>query len=370
MRLLYRKRLLVLIAALALAVASGRWALPAETTPAADGRNGRRGAAISGDVARLASTVVTPHLEVPVRGSNVVWCATFQLAFNELAAEIGEPVRLLPDHPWTVVLNRQKVKRTHVDEASCVAAAGLVSDGVVERIRRELAEKFGPEASRMALPAPADGWVAFSCLRKDLEFAVAFERLKRPLRFGDADVASFGINQLLEIQQNEWRAARQVRVFDYRGAGDFIVELETRSESDQLLLAKVPPKGTLDETVSDVLRRTASSQPARLREGTDLIIPVFDFDLRRRFSELTGRTIASGSPRYRATPIALAEQRILWSLSERGARLESVAIMASGVGSELRFDKPFLIVLRRRESDQPYFVIWVANSELMVPFEP
>ena len=34
----------------------------------------------------------------------------------------------------------------------------------------------------------------------------------------------------------------------------------------------------------------------------------------------------------------------------------------------LVFDKPFLVMIQRTGASQPYFALWVANAELLVPF--
>jgi hypothetical protein len=48
--------------------------------------------------------------------------------------------------------------------------------------------------------------------------------------------------------------------------------------------------------------------------------------------------------------------------------LKSEAIDVSGLTERnLVFDKPFLILLKRREAKRPYFALWVGNAELLVP---
>jgi hypothetical protein len=34
---------------------------------------------------------------------------------------------------------------------------------------------------------------------------------------------------------------------------------------------------------------------------------------------------------------------------------------------EFIVDRPFLIVIKRRSAEQPYFVAWIDNAELLVP---
>ena len=72
---------------------------------------------------------------------------------------------------------------------------------------------------------------------------------------------------------------------------------------------------------------------------------------------------------------ARSDQRTAFVLNEKGAEVESETIMAvtdstSAVmerpqPKNLIFDKPFLILLKRTDSKNPYFAMFVANNELM-----
>ena len=63
-----------------------------------------------------------------------------------------------------------------------------------------------------------------------------------------------------------------------------------------------------------------------------------------------------------------------FQLNEKGAILKSEAVtvyatmaMAPTPHHELIFDKPFLILLKEKDSPRPYFALWVGNSTLLVP---
>jgi len=56
---------------------------------------------------QLESTLITPTLDEPIpRFHNVLWCASFQLAWNEARALIGEDIHLEKDPPLAASLNR------------------------------------------------------------------------------------------------------------------------------------------------------------------------------------------------------------------------------------------------------------------------
>ncbi len=290
----------------------------------------------------------------------MLWCGTFQLAWNEMCELLGEDPSAEGGPPMVAILNRKSFTKDQLDEESYYAVAGIVGEGILKRIRKEMAEKFGDRAKPRLIPKPGSlpegWWVAYAYLLKKLPFEWAFTRFDHGMRFGDTEVVSFGIYQYLEIQSDEVAMARQVAILDYRNRDDFVLELKTHSAQDRLILAKLPPLATLGETVDEVRSRVAQSVPTALGEFEDLEVPVIDFDITREYDELEH---------------LLAVQRTQFRLDETGAVLESEG-MAAGATTERSFvfDNPFLVLLERQGAEKPYFALWVANAELLVKAPP
>ena len=73
--------------------------------------------------------------------------------------------------------------------------------------------------------------------------------------------------------------------------------------------------------------------------------------------------------------ILSALQNIRFQLDEEGVRLRSESHMSFGCGAAgppppaqhmMVFDKPFLMLLQRRDADVPYFSLWIENPEILV----
>ena len=62
-----------------------------------------------------------------------------------------------------------------------------------------------------------------------------------------------------------------------------------------------------------------------------------------------------------------ARQDIRFQLTERGAVLESSAGMTTApvASGDIVFDRPFLLALIEEGAPQPYFLLWIANAELL-----
>lgn len=381
----------------------------------------------------LPGTDVTAHVEFPIRpGRNVLWCASFQLAWNAAMDDLGGPLDLVPESELITRLNRRDVTSRHVNPNHLVTAGGRVADGTLIWLRDRIARKF-PDIGELPLlaaleEAPPDDYVVYALLKADLPFAEAFEELSG-MRFGsneppgpegEADdgrrVATFGISQA-----GGGPAEEQVHViwheFESIDDGDpdsgpqwFVIELKTISDQDRLILAMLPPAGTLRQAIENVIVRLDSPNPmgpppeepvaamieqlrggestelgdrlqrrriteaisnsGRLRAMETLRIPIVDVHVTHQFEQLLGRHAANPEIDM---PLALAAQRTRFRLDRTGVELESESGMDFFAGLADRhfvFNKPFLIMLLRKGADVPYFALWIGNDELMAPAEP
>jgi len=331
---------------------------------------------------QLRAKGITPHFDAPIEpGRSVLWCATFQLAWNEVCTLVGEDIHFDEEPPMVVILNRKSATKADLDEASYVALAGFVRDGIYAQIPKALERKFKGAARPHLLPNPAvaprpQDIVAYAYLFKNLEFPTRFERLDEPLDFGGTRVDCFGIGR--EYKPDHERLYPQVRILYYNGPDDFAVELLTKSPKDRLILVKCRPAATLLQTVTATEERIAASEPANAVTGDVLIVPKFNFDLTRSYSELIGRLLVVKNPAVAKDLVLLAAiQNIRFQMDEKGVRLRSESHMQFGCAAPslpqpehvMIFDKPFLAFLKREGAKAPYFALWVDNAELLVPYD-
>lgn len=323
----------------------------------------------------LAHTQVTARLEQPlVDGTNALFCSTFQLAWNELRIAFGGVVRLDGDPQLALDLERPGPIADEMDAASCVVGGG-VGAPFLAKLDRELRQKFGDRDDFM-LPARLDpgAVLAYAYLSKDLEFATPFavNRQAGIMFRGGERVAHFGIWMEGEDKIRNQRA-KQVIVHHYGNGGAFVLELLTKTESDRLIIARIPRGPTLLDTV-DAAMTHANQKPgffARMRGKTELDsseamrIPIIQVDLIRSFVELAGRKLV-GQDAF----VQEAKQRIRMSLDEKGAILRSAGVIVTPRGGPppRRFicDQPFLVVMIRKCQRYPYFALWLEDPELFI----
>lgn len=334
----------------------------------------------------LPSTDITPVLDAPLApGRNAVWCATFQIAWDDLRGVLGnEPVQLEGEPPLASALNQESFDRDALSPESYVARGGWESEHIVEQILQEMADRFPNSQPQLLNPRPSPNAVVLYCyLLKVLPFAEHFERLPEPLAFHDGDsttpVAAFGLTEDPGEGFDKMALSLQVTVLDYSGPDDFILRLATSDPGDAIILAKMPPADTLGESLARVRRRiddstlTADERTFKMKET--LAVPVLTLNVDRKYDELLDRTFLN----QLSTDLFVdrAAQIIRFHLDERGAHLESEVeiIGENGHGAppappeprHFILDRPFLLYLQEAGAASPYFAAWVSNTEFMEP---
>jgi hypothetical protein len=332
------------------------------------------------DVAELKDIQLVAHPEVPIMPeTNVLWCGTLQLAWNEAIGLEGEKLKFRQPSVEADLLNREDFKRGDLDPGSYVAVADFERNQVEAKIRAALVKTFhGAASPELIPPVPAhpgpDDFVAYAYLYKNLAFATPFGETD-PITFGDKAVKSFGFRYGGPHVPEE--AVEQVEICDYQSEDDFVIRLTTKAAEDELILAKVAPGATLEATIQGVLERVKNSKHEMPDDDDRLAVPKLNFDLRRDFSELEGLVLQPSPTAKIKTPLVLAkaEQLVRFQLNEKGAILKSEAVITLPAGAmrmptpprSMIFDKPFLILMKQAKADQPYFALWVGNATLLVP---
>src|SRR5262249_37190672 len=115
---------------------------------------------------QLQRTVIVPTLDTPMpAGKNVIWCASFQLAWNKLKGNVANgPIRLDQNQEVADRLNLASVSEQDLPTGTSYFAAGFDSEGIQDKIRRDMERLF--PGTPVALPQPSfPGVTAYGYLR-------------------------------------------------------------------------------------------------------------------------------------------------------------------------------------------------------------
>jgi hypothetical protein len=310
-------------------------------------------------------TVVRPVADEPLTDSrNVLWCATFQMAWDAAAASQGGKLDLRPASRAADSLNRGRFDLRWIDAESIHIAGGSVGDGVLDRIAGADRKRGGPSRllGKLRKESAADDLVFYASLHKDIGFPTPFAKLGS-WKAGERKVAWFGFRP---DQEETGPLLAQVAVHHHAARTDFVVELKSQSGGDRLLLAKLPRKpATLEAAARAVIGKVRKDAPNAGAHDL-LAVPQVVADEEVSFSEFEGRTLPGG--RF----VRSASQTINFRMDEKGAKLRSEAQVSLGCSAHphidprlMILDPPFVIVMMAKDAPKPYFIGWMANADLL-----
>lgn len=333
-----------------------------------------------GNSTGLKHTVILPTLDTPMpKDKNVIWCSSFQLAWNELKENIiGGPVKVIGAEVMANHLNLAKQSRADISDESYYAASGFVKDGIVEKIRTDMAKRFPSEPQPdFKDVSPEDAIIAYSYLAANVKFKIPFFENTKKFTFQDSQgnenqVTSFGIRPEDDYAYRKLRKQVEVLYSSYYPDRDnlmeFAVDLCKDTKPNQIVLARIEPKETLGHTLAHLDDKIAGFTKEKFfhQFGINdvLLVPNIFWRITHHFGELKGRYL--GNTGYENYWIKLALQTIQFRLDRSGAELKSEArLYAAPEPSHFVFDQPFLIYMKKRGAKHPFFVMWVDNAELL-----
>lgn len=339
------------------------------------------------NAALAKQTLIMPHLEEKLTpGENQIYCATFQIAWDELHSTVGgDNIVVEPESDMAGLLNRNSFPRE-----ALAPECYLAMTGTAEQIQAEMAKRFSKAVPNLT-PTPEfdPGYTCYAYLEKRLPFDEEFDALEKPMRFGSAqqEVNGFGLRPTETDRDTGGSIMEsQVEVLDYVDDSSFILRLSTVGlQRDLILLARVKPAATLKQTLDEVHLRIKKPHKHHIRRHLEtvdaLAVPVVLFNYMRTYDELKRRAIYTQPAPGRKVPtggmISEARQMIQFRLDETGGLLISDAeIQVVGSLDEPEpppppkprhfvFDQPFLMVLQEQGAKAPYLVAWIANAEVL-----
>jgi hypothetical protein len=331
---------------------------------------------------QLSKTAIVPTLDTPLGESgSAVWCATFQAAWRRACDDvIGGPLRVAGAQPVADRLNGSPVTEAALPPGNYYATAGRLEDGIVETIRKQMARQF--PGVRPPDFAEAVGFVAYGYLDTKVRFTKPFVDTKQPIEFSDAAGVKHSVRGFGPHEGTDWdlrtEQADQVKVLfsqmdDKSERGTltaFALDLTADQAEQQVIVAVLPRAKHLRAALDDLTRRieefTSDQHWAKLQEIDVLAVPNVVFDVEHEFAELQGNDKRIENPgKYQGLPFR-AYQSVRFRLDKSGATVISEShTYPAAIPRLFIVNRPFLIVMKRRSAEQPYFVAWIDNVELL-----
>jgi len=315
-------------------------------------KNGRKFPEVK-KLTEYENTKFIPTLEHKISNDkNSVYCATLLFAWDEIRSQINPPLTISEEYSDLKLLNNSTSFK-NVLKSNEYTVSGEV-DGDLIKSKAEF--------------------------NKSLPFELKLQSFRNKLTFDGQKVSSFGVNGFDSYEQ-----LNIVKIIYYKNDNNFILKLLPKDKEHEIILFKTDQTfNSIAEMTSEFEKLTKIGKTEKKNENISwkyyyneediVVIPKFNFNIETNYSTLEGTNFKSNKQNFQ---IERAWQRTAFILDESGAEIESeaeIAVATEAMEEEYEkpkpkkmiFDKPFLILLKRIDAQNPYFGLWTANTELMI----
>jgi hypothetical protein len=306
------------------------------------------------------------------------------LAWDRLKDVVNGPVEITNAEVVCDRLNKAAPAADLLPQDAFYSAAGFEGDGILDTIHAEMARRF-PNHLKYDLPPlhDDDAIHAFGYLEAQVRYKWPYLVNPKSFHFADSkgggrQVNSFGLP--IEAGDNatqEMRDQAGILFVEYEEMRSteraFAIDLDRHSAPIQAVLARVDRKATLQEILAESTEHTRAFDAKadhvhwekELGVNDTLVVPEMRWKVRHQFHELAGPG-KNLKFQGRYMPVVRAEQIMSFHLDSRGAGVASSGTIQVKSGPRhFHFDRPFLLYLKKRDAESPFFVMWVENTELL-----
>ena len=221
-----------------------------------------------------------------------------------------------------------------------------------------------------------NGYKIDATLNKELNFLELFDNFSDyKWTFGNSEeyIKYFGINNASPEKMN-----KNVEILFYNKlnngslvSNDMAIKLKTK-EGDEIILYRTDDKKSFDEYYEDIKAKTKNYKGrTEFSEDDELRIPYVKVNGMINYNQLYDKKIKNSKGLYIYDVI----QNVNFYLNERGCNLSSKAAMVTeymGIGQDTKycyFQDTFIIFMKEKNSDKPYFALKVDNNDILEKIE-
>lgn len=303
-------------------------------------------------LANFAKTTFVNTLESPlISKKNNIYAASLLFAWDEVRKTIKSPITVSPEYQALVLLNNSKTYQ-----------------GVLQKNEIDTKVTVNKDTIR-----------ASAYFKKSLPFVHEFWS-NRELIFDNHKVKAFTWGSYRD---------RSVKILYYKNDNNFVMQLYTEDREQEVILAKgisknVSFESSLNELNQKIKIGVAESKNEAqkwkykiIREDV-LFVPNLSFNIENKDKILEDNKFMAGVTPYTVLSVS---QQIAVLLNEKGFEASSnseVITVKGGIDDAMRekphpkyliFDKPFLLIAKRKSAANPYLAMWIENSELMEKYK-
>ncbi len=303
---------------------------------------------------------------------NYVWGGAMNLCWNELTDNIvKDTIKLRTDDKDALntldKLNHPVITINDLDEASYYIKSGF-GPQTQDIINRESKKKF-PDKSFEDLnyDLGETDIISYAYFLKQVEYQKVFR--KQDMSFMRSMVQGFEADE---------QSYQNIYILEYRDQDNFLIGIKLKDSKDQIFLAKGFDMDYPEQVVK-VLREKAPAQKSDqftlgspMQHSDVFQAPFLSLSHERDYEEMLGKVLQNRIE-GREYFIDVMKEKIKFDMDEKGARVENEAVIvmretsmpAQQENKIMILNKPYWVLMKRFDSNNPYFILGVNNTQLM-----
>ncbi|MEN9910377.1 MAG: hypothetical protein RLZZ540_3536 [Bacteroidota bacterium] len=303
---------------------------------------------------------------------NFVWCGVMNLAWNELSENILKEKLKLNSQDKTALemiekLNNPIFSKNDLDENSYYIKSGF-GQKTINAINQESKVKFPNKSFKdLKIELEDDGLVSYAYFNKAVAYLYEFNT--STVTFKGKEVKGFAYNPKVTEQ------LYNIEIVDYTNDDKFIIKLRLKNENnqdDELILAKGYAMYNPDVVIK-IINASNPEEYHSLDKRDQFEAPKLNLNFHREYKEMMNQLLKHKG--FEKTFFSQMFENLKFNMDEMGATVEAEAVIAiesggssnSGKFIQRNFilNKPYWVIMQRKDSKNPYFILGINNTALM-----
>lgn len=370
---------------------------------------------VEGETIQAAQTIQSAQPAAEVKKVNFAvskdnaWTPTFQLCWNEFIKLTGrDKIEFVGGNTEFVdELNQQNFKTSDLSSDSYYTAVGKQTLKFKKKIQKDIKIKFNEKSdilNAFEFPNVRDGrtdqWFLYSILIKDFKFTAPFDNLDSDLfnKTAGTSYKYFGFDGVKKENKNIKALKNDIQELFYASDDDFALKITDKLKKDEMILYLTNSEESFDDIYNEILCKEQNKNEyteKRLKEFKEQYkssanraidfrnlykIPYLNINETIKYdNELADKPIKDKNYESNGKTWVIDKtlQTIKFAMDNKGAKLKSEAAMSvakTSLDPEAKiildnyyyFDRPFVIFLKEKGKDKPYFAARINDGKYLV----
>lgn len=301
---------------------------------------------------------------------NYIWWAAMNFAWTDLENNIiKDKIKLNTSNKDSLELvrkfNNPTVEKNNLDSKSYYVKSWY-GQKTVNKINSETKKKFPNKTFQdLDLKLWKKDIISYAYFSKKVVYKKPFEK----------DLVKFQWKKYKWFYAN-WEQKKNIKILKYESDDKFIIKLELKDNSDELILAKWYNMSN-PWIVVELINKHNSKKLKSLwdSEYKDYFeIPNLNLDYSRIYTEIENKCLTNKD--FDKYCISSMFENIKFIMNEKWAKVENEAVISVYETAIIFDDIPkirnfylndtFWLIMKRTKSKNPYFILWVNNDKILI----